>query len=136
MNERMNKEELLELLNTLEVDKEEFWILSSGALVLRGIYESAADLDLAVTTKGLEQLKKQFNLIPKENGFYIVNDKIECICDGSKDDLKYQPELLDCGYYVQDIYDYLNFIESSNREKDKPRIPLVKKYIEEIKKKN
>ena len=135
MNERMNKEELLELLNTLEVDKEEFWILSSGALVLRGIYESAADLDLAVTTKGLEQLKKQFNLIPKENGFYIVNDKIECICDGSKDDLKYQPELLDCGYYVQDIYDYLNFIESSNREKDKPRIPLVKKYIEEIKKK-
>ena len=136
MNERMNKEELLELLNTLKVDKEEFWVLSSGALVLRGIYESAGDLDLAVTTKGLEQLKKQFNLIPKENGFYIVNDKIECVCDGSKDNLKYQPELLDCGYYAQNIYDYLNFIESSTREKDKPRIPIVKKYIKELEKKN
>lgn len=53
----MHKEELLNLLNTLKIDKNEFWILSSGALVLREIYESAGDLDIAVTYKGLEQLK-------------------------------------------------------------------------------
>ena len=40
----MNKEELIELLNTLKIDKEEFWVLSSGALVLRDIYEDAGDL--------------------------------------------------------------------------------------------
>lgn len=59
MPKRMNKEELIDLLNTLKIDKEEFWVLSSGALVLRGIYETAGDLDIAVTSKGLEQLKKK-----------------------------------------------------------------------------
>ena len=29
MDKRMNKEELLELLNTLKINKEEYWILSS-----------------------------------------------------------------------------------------------------------
>ena len=35
MNEkRMNKNELIKLIDTLKIDKNEFWILSSGALVL------------------------------------------------------------------------------------------------------
>ena len=42
---RMKKDELLELIKTLKIDKEEFWVLSSGALVLRGIYPDAGDLD-------------------------------------------------------------------------------------------
>lgn len=54
MNNGMNKEELLKLINSLKIDKEEFWILSSGSLVLREIYEIAHDLDIAVTFKGLE----------------------------------------------------------------------------------
>lgn len=36
-------------------------------------------------------------------------------------------------YYVQDIYDYLKYLEDSDREKDKLRIPLVKEYIKERK---
>lgn len=100
MNNGMNKEELLKLINSLKIDKEEFWILSSGSLVLREIYEIAHDLDIAVTFKGLEQLKKNYNLIQKENGWYTVNDKVECVCDGSIKNLKYKPEKLDCGYYV------------------------------------
>ena len=54
----MKKDELLKLIESLKIDKNEFWILSSGALVLRGIYDDAGDLDIAVTNKGLEELKK------------------------------------------------------------------------------
>lgn len=54
----MGKKELMDLLSTLKIDKDEFWILSSSALVLRGIYENARDLDIAVTNKGLIELKK------------------------------------------------------------------------------
>lgn len=133
MCKRMNKEELLELLETLKIDKEEFWALSSSALVLRGIYETAGDLDMAVTFKGLEQLKENYNLTEKENGWYIVNDKVECVCDGNIEDLKYKPEKLENGYLVQNIFEYLEYLKSSTREKDKERIPLVEKYIEEIK---
>lgn len=132
MNKRMNKVELLELLNTLKIDKEEFWVVSSGALVLRGIYENAGDLDIAVTFKGLEQLKENYNLIQKDNGWYIVNEKIECVCDGEIENLKYKPEKLECGYYVQNIFEYFDYLNSSSREKDISRIPLVEKYIKQL----
>ena len=129
MCRRMNKSELLELLSSLKIDKEEFWILSSGALVLRGIYPDAGDLDIAVTNKGLEQVKSNYSIIPKENGWFIVTDKIECVCDGDKEKLKYKPEKIG-DYYVQNIQEYLEFLNSSEREKDKLRIPIVKAYME------
>jgi len=130
MNERMNKGELEKLISTLKIEKGEYWILSSASLVLRGIYDSAADLDLAVTEKGLKQLKENYNLVQKENGWYIVNDKVECVLDTKE---PYKIEKFG-EYYLQDIYDYYNFIKNSNREKDKKRIPLIENYINTRKK--
>lgn len=124
----MTKEQLLELLKTIKVDKEEFWLLSTGALTLRGIYKEARDLDIAVTDKGLEQLNQNYQLKKKENDWYIVTDKIECVCDVKKENLKYQPELVG-DYYVQNLQEYLEFLESSSRKKDQDKIEIVKKYI-------
>ncbi len=126
----MNKNDLLELIKTLKIDKEEFWILSSGALVLRDIYPNAGDLDIAVTNKGLMQLKNNYNIVQKENGWFIVTDNIECVCDGEKEELKYQPEKVG-EYYVQNIEEYMKYLNSSNREKDKLRIPIVEEYIKQ-----
>lgn len=128
MEKRMNREELLELLNTLQISREEFVILSSSALMLRGIYESCGDLDIAVTEEGLRELNENYSLKQKDNGWYIVNDKVECILSS----MEGKKEKLDM-YYVQDIYDYLKFLEDSDREKDKLRIPLIKQYIKDRK---
>lgn len=128
MTDRMSREELIALIDTLNIDREEFWVLSSGALTIRKIFPNAGDLDMAVTNKGLEQLKKDYTLVQKPNGWYTVSDRIECTCLGEKEDLDYQPELID-GIYVQDINEYLEYLESSTREKDKQRIGLVKEYI-------
>ena len=133
MNERMNKHELLELLKTLKIDAEEFWILSSSALVLRVIFPDAGDLDIAVTDRGLEELKRNYNLKFKDNGWFIVNDKIEGVCEGAKEILKHQPEKIG-EYYVQNINEYYNYLLNSDREKDKLRIPIVEDYIKRLKK--
>lgn len=130
MNKRMKKDELLKLIESLKIDKNEFWILSSGALVLRGIYDDAGDLDIAVTNKGLEELKKNYSLIRKENGWYIVNDEVECVCDGDKDKLKYKPEY-NGEYYLQNINEYYEYLKQSSRDKDKVRIPIVENYIKD-----
>ncbi len=121
----MNKKELIELINSLKIDKEEFWILSSSALVLRGLYQDAKDLDIAVTKKGLEQLKNNYNLKIKENGWYIVNDKVECVLDTKEKDKieKYN------NYNLESIEKYYSYLKNSNRKKDKERIPLVENYI-------
>ena len=125
MENRMNKEELLKLIRSLKIDKEEFWVLSSGALVIRGIYPDAGDLDIAVTEKGLQQLKENYNLIEKANAWYIVNDKVECILD-TKEPWKIEKF---GEYNLQSIKKYYEFLKESNREKDKARIPLVEEYM-------
>lgn len=129
--ERMNKEELIKLINSLKIDKNEFWLLSSSVLVIRGIYPDAGDLDIAVTEKGLEELKRNYNLVPKHGPndiWYTVCDNVECVCDGAIENLEYKPELVE-GYLCQNIHDYLNYLESSTRQKDIDRIPLVREYI-------
>lgn len=125
MEKRMNKEELIELIESIKIDREEFWILSSGALVIRGIYPDAGDLDIAVTEKGLQQLKENYNLIKKENGWYIVNDKVECILDTKE---PWKIEKFD-KYNLQSIEKYYEFLKESKREKDKARMPLVEEYM-------
>lgn len=122
MEKRMNKEELINLMESVAIDKEEFVVLSSSALVLRDIFPDAGDLDIAVTEKGLAELKTNYNLVQKENGWYIVNDKVECV----RDDMENKKEKIG-KYYLQDIYGYLKHLESSSREKDKARINLVRK---------
>lgn len=129
MTKRMNKEELFELLKNLKIDKEEFWLLSSGSLVLRDIFPDAGDLDIAFTDKGLEQLKKNYNLVQKENGWFIITENIEGMCKGSKENLKYQPQKVG-DYFVQNIEEYLEYLNGSLREKDKMRIPIVEEYID------
>lgn len=125
MGERMNKKELLELIDSLKIDKTEFWVLSSGALVLRGIYPNAGDLDIAVTEKGLIELKNAYDLKQKENGWYIVNDKVECVLE-TKEDWKIEEYE---GILLQNIDEYYKYLQNSNREKDKARIPLVEEYM-------
>lgn len=124
MEERMNKEELLKLISTLDLDINDFTILSSSALMLRGVLEDAGDLDIAVSPKGLELLKSKFNLTQKPNGWYIVSDKIECVLDP----MEGNKELIG-NYYLHNIFDYLRRLEESERPKDKAKIPQVKTYI-------
>lgn len=125
MKKRMNKEELIKLIESLKLNKNEYWILSSGALVIRGIYPGAGDLDIAVTEKGLEELKKNYNLKEKGEGWYTVSDEIECVLD-TKDEWKVERF---GEYKLQSIEAYYDFLKRSVREKDKARIPLVVEYM-------
>ena len=129
MEKRMNKEQLIKLLESLKLNKDEYWILSSGALVMRGIYPDAGDLDIAVTEKGLQELKNNYSLKKKENEWYIVNDKIECILD-TKEDYKIEKY---GEYNLQSIEKYYEYLKESTREKDKARIPLVEEYMQKSK---
>lgn len=125
---KLDKEGLLKLLETVKCDKEEFWLLSTSLLVLRDIEEYAGDLDIAVSDKGFEELNKNYDLKPKGDGFYIVTDKIEAVCDGPKELLKYQPEKVG-DYYTQNIFEYREYLLKSDREKDIRRLALVEEYI-------
>lgn len=130
MCKRMNKDELIELIETLKLDKKEFWILSSGALVIRGIMQDAGDLDIAVTEKGLQELKNNYKLESRGKDWYKINDKIECVLD-KKEEWKVEKY---GEYYLQSLEMYYEFLKKSDREKDKNRITLVEEYLKNNKK--
>lgn len=125
MEKRLNKEELIKLIESLGIDYEEFWVLSSSALVLREMYPDAGDLDIAVTEEGLKKLKELYPLKQKPNGFYIVSDKIECVLD-TKDDSKVEKY---GKYNLERLEKYYNYMISANREKDKEKIKIIERYL-------
>ena len=125
MEKRLNKEEVEKIVDDLGIDYNEFWVLSTGSLVLRGLYPDAGDVDISVTEKGLDELKSKYNLILKDNGWYIVNDKVECVLD-TKDDSKVEKF---GKYNLQSVEEYYNFMISANREKDKKKIEILKEYL-------
>ena len=119
----MDKNEMIRLLDELNISKEEYVILSSGSAVMRGIYDKAGDIDISVSNEAFEYLKEKYNLVDKGNNWYKVTDKIECVVGE-------HPKKEKVGdYYLQDIYQYYEFVKSLNREKDKERISILERYI-------
>ena len=78
----MNKVELLNLLNELNLPKDEYYVLSGASLVLRGIREEAGDLDLCISEELFKEIKGKYELTEdKKNtcGFYRINDNLEVV---------------------------------------------------------
>ena len=73
----------------------------------------------------MQLLKNNYNLKEKGNGWYIVNDKIECVLD-TKESWKIEKY---GDYNLQSIEKYYEFLKESTREKDKARIPLIEEYM-------
>ena len=129
----MNKEELLKLLESLDIPKDEYYILGGGSLVMFGIKDTTADLDLCVSEELFTRLKEAYKLEEKDKnecGFYRISDLIEVI---SKPKEKFTMEKID-GYNVEELNRILAFKKKRNAPKDQPYIEKITKYLEENKK--
>ena len=124
----MNKEELLKLLNSLELPKEEYYILSSGCLLLYGLRDIANDLDLCVSNELFKILKQKYNLKDEnknECGFYSILENVEII-PNNKENFKFEYKE---GYQVEKLITILEFKQKRNASKDKKDIENIKKYL-------
>ena len=122
---RMNRDEIKSILDGLGMDRKEFMVIASGALVLRGIWDGAADIDLTVTEKGLEEMRRTHEVREPEPGHFEVGERVEFRVS---DRNEWITEIID-GYQVLDIEEYFMMLLFSDRKKDRDRIPLVQEYI-------
>lgn len=123
----MDKEELLELASILNLPKEEYCIISGGALVFHGLRAQTNDLDIDITQKGFDILKEKYSLeIVNENiKQYKVTDKIECfLVDKLESDIVYIDN-----YPCESLISIYNFKKRINREKDRADILAIEKYL-------
>ena len=122
----MNKEELLKLVESLKLPKDEYYILGGGSLVMFGIKDTTGDLDLCVSDELFERLKKEYNLAEKnECGFYSVSDVIEIIPNPKEE---FTSEVID-GYQVEELRRILEFKKKRRAPKDIPYIEKIEEYL-------
>ena len=124
----MNKETIINKINMLDLDKNDFYVLGSASLVLRGIIETANDIDLAITNETyLKNKSKMIYLGDNHNSkWYKINEEIECCVEELSDEKVDSGEpfnLINLKYY------YNNYIKDSNREKDKLKKVLIEKIL-------
>jgi len=123
----MNKKELLELASTLDIQKEEYCIISGGALVIHGLRELTNDLDIDITQKGFDILKEKYSLelVREDIKQYKVTDKIECfLVDKLESDIIYIDN-----YPCESLISIYNFKKRINREKDQADILAIEEYL-------
>ena len=109
----MNKEELYKLVEKLKLPITEYCILSGGSLVIHGIRENTNDLDIDITKKGFEIIKKYFSptLVDENKKLYKITENIECFLDNN---FETDIELID-GYPCQSLISVYRLKKKLNR---------------------
>lgn len=124
----MNKEQLLNLVDSLGLPEEEYYILSSGCLLLYGLREQAEDLDLCVSNELFNDMIIKFNIdLSSKNdcGFYRLNDLIEVVVN---DKQTFNREFKD-GYPVESLQSILDYKIIRNDPKDQADIVNIQNYL-------
>ena len=127
----MNKKEITEKINKLNLDIDEFWVVGSASLVLRDIIKEANDIDIAVTNKEFDKIKSNLTYIGinHDSRWYRIDDVVECCVDEFDQDKVdiYEPfNLINLEYY------YINYIKDSTRDKDIEKKELIEKELGDI----
>lgn len=126
----MTKGQLLQLVDGLELPKEEYYILSSGCLLLYGLRDEAKDLDLCVSRSLFENLVSKFDIdlsSKNECGFYHLNDLVEVVVN---DKSEFKRGFKD-GYPVESLQSILDYKKKRNFLKDQKDIIAIQKYLDD-----
>ena len=123
----MNKGEYLRKLDELRLDKARYCILSGGAMVMHGLKERTADIDIKVRPDYFEELKTKFSFkkSPKYDYLWELGEDVEvAVQDYDEKDV----EMVD-GYPVIRLELELEWKLRHNRPKDRESIRILKAYL-------
>lgn len=124
----MNKKEYKKRLDSLNLDRNRYCVISGGVMLLYGLRESTSDIDIKIKPDYYEELKTTFNFIksPKEYPYlYEISDDVEvAVLDYDDKDIRFVD-----GYPVESLEITLNWMIEHNRPKDQEKIKIIKEYL-------
>ena len=123
----MNKEEILKMIDSLNLDINDYYVLSGGSLLIQGLRETTNDLDLVVNERALEKLKQSYNLIKKYENGYIINHNIDVFLETNEDILNNRVIIDD--YSCQSLESVYKFKKKLNREKDQDDLKKLESIL-------
>ena len=123
----MNRDELLRRLNELPFSKEDYWLITGGAMVLYGIRAETGDIDLGCTRKLAAELEANgypVTVMPDGSKKICLSDDVEIFEEWLYD----EAEILE-GIPVISLKGLIEMKRSIGREKDLRDIQLIEEYI-------
>ena len=127
----MNKNDILEQLNAFPYGHSGYWIVAGGAMVLYGIREETADIDLGCTPKLADLLERDGYLVRRTesgNRYFRYGDHIE-ISENWLYDTFTEVE----GIQTISIKGLLEMKHYLGRDKDLRDIELIHKFMADLK---
>ena len=123
----MNKKELLKKVDSLNLDKDKYCIIASGALLMYGLVDSCSDVDLRVTESLFNELQSKYNMNQSDRYDYVFElEEFDINCKNfSSNDIRFVE-----GYPVESLERQLKWMLENKRDKDKEKIIIIQKYLD------
>lgn len=127
----MNRKEIIEVLNKLDLPKSEYVVLSGASMVMQKVKSKTSDIDISVSKELFGILKNNATIVNSFLGYdvYKVNDyEVEFSNNYSFFDKSNAVLINDI--YFQDLNIIKKMKESFNRDKDKKDIKKIDLFLD------
>lgn len=123
----MNKWEILNCLSEFPYDRNEYWVITGGAMVLYGMREQTTDIDLGCSKRLADQLEADGCMLRRTNDgkrWFKYGENIEIFEEWLMDSIETV-----CGFNVVSIKGLIEMKQELGRDKDKKDIELLKAFL-------
>ncbi|MBQ7611704.1 MAG: hypothetical protein IJU92_01365 [Spirochaetaceae bacterium] len=123
----MNKWEILNCLSEFPYDRNEYWVITGGAMVLYGMREQTADIDLGCSKRLADQLEADGCMLQRTDDgkrWFKYGENIEIFEEWLMDSIETV-----CGFNVVSIKGLIKMKQELGRDKDKKDIELLKAFL-------
>ena len=123
----MNKQEILNCLSEFPYDRNEYWVITGGAMVLYGMREQTADIDLGCSERLANQLETDGCLLRRTDDgkrWFKYGENIEIFEEWIMDSIETVH-----GFNAVSIKGLIEMKQELGRDKDKKDIELIKAFL-------
>ncbi len=124
----MNKDEYLRKLDELNLDKNSYCIIASGAMLMHNLRDNCNDIDIKVTEELFQKLLDKYNMKQSDRYDYVYElGDIDVNCRNFD---RNNIEFVD-GYPVEKLELQLNWMLKNNRPKDQEKIKILQESLKQ-----
>ena len=124
----MNRIEYLKKLDELNLDKNSYCIIASGAMLMHNLRDNCNDIDIRVSKELFQELLDKYNMKQSDRYDYVYElGDIDVNCRNFD---RNNIEFVD-GYPVEKLELQLNWMLKNNRPKDQEKIKILQEYLKQ-----
>ena len=122
----MDKKDIIEKLNNLDLDKNEFWVIASSAMVMYGFKDSTPILELGCSRKLASKLEQKYGSRILRDGTrkITIDDNIEIFENWLLDEINYVKDIP-----VISIEGLKQMKRSLGKDDDFKDIAIINRYL-------